>query len=336
MPAVTRPVLAGALLTVVLAGCSGGADPGPTPFTEPGSPATSQAATPTAPPTTNAPVATLPLSTLPVDTDACAALTVVTSEGSVNGDDVTEISGAVASRNRPGVLWVHNDSGGGAAVHAVATDGTRLATVLLDGVLALDWEDIAIGPGPTPDADYLYVGDIGDNFGLRPDLTVFRLVEPEPNGVEAATEIERLRVAYPDPGPDSEAIAVDPATGDLILVTKTQDGLPSVYRAPAARLGTEAVTGLERVAVLDLGDGAQVTAADFSPNGDRFVLRGYDEVWVWPRLDQDLTATLAAPPCLAASPDEVQGEAITFSADGASLYTVSEGTDPAVNRIGAP
>ena len=61
-----------------------------------------------------------------------------------------EVSGVVASRVHPPVLWVHNDSGGKPAVYAIAPDGTSLGAYRVDGARAVDWEDIAVGPGPEP------------------------------------------------------------------------------------------------------------------------------------------------------------------------------------------
>ena len=231
------------------------------------------------------------------------------------------------------MLWAHNDSRGGATVYALGTDGTLLAGWTLEDVQALDWEDVAAGPA-TAGEDYLYVGDIGDNFALRSEIAIYRFAEPDVGNGGVITEFATFRLIYPDPGPNAEALAVDPVTGDLLVVTKDRDGPALVFRAPGAELRDGLTTQLELVATLELGNGAEVTAADFTPSGDRLALRGYREIWIWPRLDSDLTATLAAAPCLAASPDEVQGEALAFDASGLNLYTISEGTGAAVNRVG--
>ena len=42
--------------------------------------------------------------------------------GTVADPAVVELSGIVASRAHPGVLWVHNDSGGAPAVYALLVD----------------------------------------------------------------------------------------------------------------------------------------------------------------------------------------------------------------------
>jgi hypothetical protein len=40
------------------------------------------------------------------------------------------------------------------------------------GATAVDWEDVAIGPGPAPAQDYLYIGDTGDNTRRRTSIAV--------------------------------------------------------------------------------------------------------------------------------------------------------------------
>ncbi|MFQ5555442.1 MAG: hypothetical protein ACE5GC_08755, partial [Acidimicrobiia bacterium] len=84
--------------------------------------------------------------------------------------------------------------------------------------------------------------------------------------------------------------------------------------------------------VLELGADAQVTAADITADGGIVALRGYTQVWVWVRDDVDIATSLRAEPCLAPSPDEVQGEALAFGGDG-GYYTVSEGTNAAISYV---
>ena len=57
----------------------------------------------------------------------------------------------------------------------------------LEGVQMYDFEDITLGPGPEgPDGpDYIYVGDIGNNWDGHcreinaPDYAVYRIPEPD-------------------------------------------------------------------------------------------------------------------------------------------------------------
>ena len=105
--------------------------------------------------------------------------------GTITDPALVEISGLAASRTVPGVLWANNDSGDGPRVYALSAAGELLGTYDLAGAEAIDWEDIAVGPGPDPSLHYVYVGDIGQNGGLRDQVEVYRVPEPaaiEPSG----------------------------------------------------------------------------------------------------------------------------------------------------------
>ncbi len=80
--------------------------------------------------------------------------------GVIEFDAIREASGIVASRNNPGVLWVHNDSGS-RALFAINTQGEHLGIYFISGCDVQDWEDIAIGASNNPGENYIYIGAIG-------------------------------------------------------------------------------------------------------------------------------------------------------------------------------
>ncbi len=229
---------------------------------------------------------------------------------------------------------MHNDSGGGPFVYATDPSGANLGTFELDAP-AFDWEDMAIGPGPDPDTDYLYLGDIGDNFHFRPLVTVYRIREPVPDAAGGLIqEVESFNLAYPDPGYDSEAMFVDPVTADLFLVTRAErNDATIVFRAGAADLVAGRSTELEEVGRFTPEQGAFVTGADIDATGAAVVFRGLNQVWLWERTDLTFVETFAAEPCRTPSTAEFQGEAIAFTPDGFSYYTISEGRAPDINLV---
>ncbi len=99
-------------------------------------------------------------------------------EGHIQDVTLDEVSGVVASRQHPGVLWAHNDSGHEPKIYGVTRTGESVGTYEIAGAENIDWEDISIGPGPSRDVSYLYVGDIGANFRERHTVTVYRFPEP--------------------------------------------------------------------------------------------------------------------------------------------------------------
>jgi hypothetical protein len=252
--------------------------------------------------------------------------------------ELQEISGVVESRRRPGVLWVHNDSGDTARLFAVSLAGRLLGTFVLAGADAVDLEDIAAGPGPVAGRRYLYVGDIGDNERRRETIAVLRLLEPAVDpGAEPATRtvggVKQLVLRYPDGAHDAEALLVDPRSGALVVVTKELDGRAAVFRAPGdVRAGS--VTVLRRVATLRVGLGALVTGGDVSRSGSVVALRTYGSVLLFARTrGEPLWAAFRGRRCHGLSPPERQGEAIAVRPGGRSYVTVGEGARPRVYRV---
>ena len=79
--------------------------------------------------------------------------------GVIEFDAIREASGIVASRNNPGVLWVHNDSGK-RALYAINTRGEHLGVYKISGCNTKDWEDITIGASErSGERLYLYWSD---------------------------------------------------------------------------------------------------------------------------------------------------------------------------------
>jgi hypothetical protein len=249
---------------------------------------------------------------------------------------VHESSGIAASRRWPGVLWTHNDSGDRPRVFAFDRDGRDRGSFTVAGATNIDWEDIAIGPGPRPGAWYLYIGEIGGNKRDAAEVVVYRVPEPRPrNGGAAGTELSfPIRLRYPDHAHDAEALLVHPTTADIYIVTKAfaDDRETLVFKASAPH--TTAVRTLEKVGRVRFSNESvftlvlgRVTGGDVSPDGRRVALcdyfrayeavlpqdRPFDEIW-----NQEWAPIELAP--------RRQGESICYRADGRALLATSEGS----------
>jgi hypothetical protein len=246
--------------------------------------------------------------------------------------ELNELSGIVALDSG---LWAHNDSGDEARVFRLDEAGATQAVVRLEGVQAFDWEDMT-GAGPA--AGELFVGDIGDNEGIRNEVTVLRFAVPEPPPVGEVTipagDIQTITLRYPDGPRDAETLLVDPATRDIVIVHKRFGGASEVYQAPEADWA-DGEAELERIGIVEVGDTPldATTAGDVGADGQVVALRTYAAVLVFPRdEDQSLAEALVEnEPCDAPTRLEVQGEAITFTEEG--YLTVSEGDRPRINRF---
>lgn len=241
-------------------------------------------------------------------------------------DPLVELSGLVASRAQPGVFFAHNDSGDSPRFFALATTGAIAQTYVLDGGLASDWEDIALGPCPT--GTCVYLGDIGDNLRVRTNYAIYRV--PEPTVLAGTTSVPWERFSYEYPGGakhNSEAIFMHPVTGRLYLVTK-EDASPSeVYRFPLPFDSSRTAT-LEFVATLTVPGATDrpLTAADVNVCGTAVLLRMYNRL-VELRLppgETDFERIFSVDPVTVPFANEGQGEAVAYGADGQSYFTASE------------
>jgi hypothetical protein len=233
---------------------------------------------------------------------------------------IYESSGLALSRRHQDVLWTHNDSGDHPRLYAVGAEGRTVATLILAGVDARDWEALAAGRDDRG-RPALFVGDIGDNNGVWPDVSVYRV--PEPARLRDVTvPAVRYRLRYPDGSHDAEALLVDPRSNRLYVATKDVAG-GGLYRAPAP-LRTDRVNVLRRVARVP----PAVTDGAFLPGGRGLVLRDYQAAYVYTAPGRRVGAFEL--------PLQFQGESLTVTADGRSVLAGSEGPESEVWRVPIP
>ena len=249
---------------------------------------------------------------------------------------ITESSGLVASRTSPGSYWTHNDAGNEPVIYSFDSKGRSRGVWRVTGAASYDWEDLAAGPGPKPDTNYLYIGDIGDNDGTRSEIVIYRIPEPViPNGKAPATAqrpdatepAEAIRLRYPDGSHDSEALLVHPRTGRIYLVVKEKSAKPGIYAADLPKVPNTVVT-LARIGEVDLSaqSGTEINGGAISPDGQRAALSDYtqgyefvlsdanapfDSIWKQPVQTVDLGK-------------RKHGETICYRLDGKALLATSE------------
>jgi hypothetical protein len=250
---------------------------------------------------------------------------------------ITESSGVASSRSNADFFWTHNDSGDGPFIYAFDRQGKHRGVWRVTGADAVDWEDMAIGPGPKQGQPYIYVGDIGDNGKVRGEIIVYRVAEPSiaPEDSSSTTQSPRdtgpaevIRLKYPDGKHDAESLLVHPSTGDLYIVTKVRGSAAGVYKLTAPFPQSEVATldYIGEVSFPDKGIGF-LTGGDISPDGRRVILCDYagacelvlpdsqgtafDDIWSQPLLPINIG-------------ERQQGEAICYRADGLALLATSE------------
>ncbi|HUS61990.1 MAG TPA: hypothetical protein VMY34_07310 [Acidimicrobiales bacterium] len=257
-------------------------------------------------------------------------------------------SSGVAASNTPGVIYTHNDSGDGPYFYAISlASGRTLARYDVTDAVAFDWEDMARGPGSTGGTS-LWLGDIGDNLLIRDQIVIYEVAEPDVDtsseGLELSAPLVRAwHLAYPDVAHDAESIlAID--GGRLAIVTKERSGLSHVYEAtldPAAEritmrhIATIPIAAFSTKVSANALGGLQATGAAMSPDGSKVVVRTYIDALEWPVVGGDLATAFASIPERTKLETTVQGEGITYAADGASLLTTTEGGRSPVHRYAA-
>lgn len=254
-----------------------------------------------------------------------------------------EASGLAASRATPGLLWTHADSGDLAVLHALDARGDHVGSVQVEGVKAIDWEDLAAFE--LDGEAWLCVGDVGDNAARRPSLRLHFIREP------AAARLSRgqvllvkpdytLQVAFEDGPRDCESVAVDATERQVYLLSK-REPVPRLYVLPLAPSATTVVarrvgevphipqpTAAQRLLKTSTGAyRASPCAMDFAPDRSGAIVLTYGDPLYFPRQgDETWAAALARPPVILPPQQLPQSEAAAFSADGRSIFVCSEET----------
>lgn len=243
---------------------------------------------------------------------------------------LNESSGLAPNPLSPGQWFTHNDSGGAPELFAFDLEGGAVARYPVIEAEAVDWEDMAAGPCPESNAACLYVADFGDNRERRKRVRIYAVSIPQPDA--PAEVLATWRVKYPDGPRNAEALLVHPVSGEITIVSKSDDGRSEVLRVPAQ---TGKVTAQKLTAIqIDGPDDSDrlVTGGDWSPDGTRLVLRTYTAAYEW-SVDADTPdAHWQKTPTKIQLPLEQQGEAIAYLPDG-RLLTSSEGQPMGLNIV---
>ena len=249
-----------------------------------------------------------------------------------------EVSGLAVSMRHDDVLWMVNDGGNDAHLYAVSPRGSKLATLQVEGVDNTDWEDIAAFA--LDGRDYLLVADTGDNGGLRKTLQLHVFEEPARVADATVRPAWSIVFRWPDGARDCEAVAVDPAAGEVLLVSKKRQP-PELFAVPLRSAGGDApqvARLLGTLAGVPQGDDeevaanpelarlrSQVTAADIARDRHALAVLTYRDVLVYQRRGrEDWASAVARPPDVHPLPWVPQAEALGWSADGRALFATGE------------
>lgn len=255
--------------------------------------------------------------------------------GTIQTEDVKESSGLAVSLCQPNVLWTHNDAGRDAFIYALSPEGRLLGTWRVQNSQNIDWEDIAEYKDASGKC-FLYVGDIGDNDEARADVIVYRVPEPSvtPDAVNSGKSnplttapAEAFRFTYADAKHNAETLMVNQQTGDLYIATKEKKGPALVYKVTPA-FDSPSVASAAKIGQITLpaDPEGRLTGGAISPDGKRVILtdlkNGYE--LKLPDGSANFDTVFSQKPSIVNLGERPQGEAVSYSPDGTSIYASSE------------
>lgn len=260
--------------------------------------------------------------------------------------DLNELSGLAGSPSNPSVLWGVNDSGNASVLYAINKhDGTDLGQVALEGVVNVDWEDLA--SFTLNGRSWLLIADVGDNRAVRQLVHLWLVPEPvaDKQGRYSGSIQPKADIAYIYPqGPrDSESVGVDVVNQQIIIISK-RDPLPRVYRLPLVTstpdkvLTAEFLGEVSKLQQPTLSDElvfgqyassvAQTTALsirDLDQGRQQALLLTYKQAYLYTRsLDQDWGQVFAQNPQIITMPRLPQAEALSFDQEQNLFWLTSE------------
>ena len=229
--------------------------------------------------------------------------------GRLDPNRVREASGIVKSRRYPGIFWTHGDSLNPAVLYAFRLDGELVAEVAVPEAPNTDWEDIAID-----DSGHLYIGDLGNNFGLFAWRFVYVIDEPDPfaDPPTPAKVTRRYRYGFDEDRFDAESLYV--IGKQMFIIDKSRSSASTLFELLEESPGTLKPTAMLKLPL------ALATGADVSPDGKLLVVCTTRQARVF-RIDAQLRPSVT-PSLGSATYPRGQIEACCF--DGNDLVLLDE------------
>lgn len=234
-----------------------------------------------------------------------------------------EISGLVCGIKNESLLYMIEDKGNDNKVYVFDKTGDFQIELRIQGYENIDWEDLAIGPGPIDGESYIYIADIGDNNNNRNSVRIIRFIEPDLSSISSNSlninNVDIIDFQYPTGPRDAETLMINPFNRDLIVMTKVEL-VTRVYTLTypyASSLNTAVFVGLLPT--------NKLVAGDISYDGQRIAVKNKSTIYYWETQNNDVFKTLFhSAPKTVAYITEPQGESLGFSKDGKSYFTISE------------
>ena len=265
--------------------------------------------------------------------------------------ELDEVSGIQSGEG--GVFYLHNDEGS-PSIYIADTDGRHLGKIKIRDAKNRDWEDIT--RIPLESGPLLVLGDTGDNKARYKSIKLYFVAEPRPSASGTYPEqvdlLHKLKARYPDGPRDCEAIAYDPASNMILVLTK-RDRPPRLYGLPveeALQAGKAElqylgeVPGFRPPTMADILSSkkrgpfiSQPTGMDISSDGRRAAVITYRSLYLFERAEDETWAeAFQKAPLEFVGPPGLHDEAVTFEFGGTSVYVSTERLPTPIYKLEFP
>ncbi|MEU5904829.1 hypothetical protein [Micromonospora sp. NPDC047527] len=249
----------------------------------------------------------------------------------VTDERLRELSGLVATKT--GYIVINDSTEIAARKRVFFLDSKcKIARepVQYSGAGPFDTEDLALSPNGAT----LWIADTGDNVTAKERRKRVALWSMPVTG---AKQPVLHRLSYPEGKPhDAEALLIGD-DGKPLIITKVTSGKAEIYTPAAAlktgdtdpvpmrKVGDIALPATETDNPLNTFGRVAITGAARSPDGARVVLRTYADAFEYDVASGDIVGALTTGKPRVTPLADPFGEAISYTPDGKSFVTVSDG-----------
>ncbi|MEH1028948.1 hypothetical protein V6W11_14505 [Micromonospora profundi] len=249
----------------------------------------------------------------------------------VTDERLRELSGLVATKS--GYIVINDSTEIAARKRVFFLDSKcKIAKepVQYSGAGPFDTEDLAL----SPDGKTLWIADTGDNITAKERRKRVALWSMPVTG---AKQPVLHRLSYPEGKPhDAEALLIGD-DGKPLIITKVTKGKAEIYTPAAAlktgdtepvpmrKAGEIALPATETDNPLNTFGRVAITGAARSPDGTKVVLRTYADAFEYDVSGGDIVGAVTTGKPRVTPLADPFGEAISYSPDGKSFLTVSDG-----------
>jgi len=252
--------------------------------------------------------------------------------GSIKNKKVIEASGLIQSIENPNFLWTHNDGGDGPFLYLISSiDSKFYGQIKLKGVKNEDWEDLAIGPSITKEkGSFIYVGEIGDNKKKKKIKKIYFFKEPKITDynkkIIQIDDFYTINFSSEKKIEDFETLMIDSNSKEIFIISKSKKKKQKIYKILTKNIDLKNIQIAKRILSLDFGNyNDKITGGDISSDGNECLIKTYNNVFYWKKKEEEKWDDIwKMPPTILNYNPEPQGEAICWSNDKKSYYTLSE------------